>query len=171
MPSDVDAGSSVQRKGRRPAFKPGASSFGPTFGPARWRSAAGGLLGGVLAAVLGTALHAQALRIGDAALPVGALAALVLAGSIFLWCGLWARSILITALSGGAAYLTVALLALSAETLILTGTEGGGPEPAAAAAGNIWMFGLAGATIAAVALCAVGLRGARPTGGRGAAGG
>jgi hypothetical protein len=119
-------------------------------------------LGGVLAAVLGTTLHAQILPVGEVALPLGAAAALVLAGSIILWCGLWARSLLITALSGGTAYLVVALLSLSSETLILTGTEGPGPEPAAVLAGNIWMFGLALVTVAAVGLCAAALRGPRP---------
>jgi hypothetical protein len=127
----------------------------------RWRRGAAGVLGGVLAAVLGTALHAQALWIGEVGLPVGAAAALVLAGSIILWCGLWARSLFVTALSGGTAYLVVALLSLSSETLILTGTEGVDPEPAAALAGNLWMFGLALATVAALGICSAALRGPR----------
>ncbi|WP_294568080.1 hypothetical protein [uncultured Arthrobacter sp.] len=159
MPYDVDAGPSVPRRGRRPAFNPAGPS-----GPARWRAVAGALLGGMLAALLGTALHAQVLRVGELALPVGAAAALVLAGSIITWCGLWARSILIAALSGGTAYLLVALVSLSAETLILTGIEGPGPEPAAVLAGNIWMFGLAAATIAGIAVCGASLRGHRSGG-------
>ncbi|WP_159802514.1 hypothetical protein [Arthrobacter zhaoguopingii] len=161
MPYDVDAGPSVPRRGRRPAFNPAGPS-GPA--PARWRAVAGALLGGMLAALLGTALHAQVLRVGELALPLGAAAALVLAGSVITWCGLWARSILIAALSGGTAYLLVALVSLSAETLILTGIEGPGPKPAAVLAGNIWMFGLAAATIAGIAACGAALRGHRPGG-------
>ena len=114
-----------------------------------------------MAAFLGTALHAQILRIGELSLPLGAVAALILAGSILLWCGLWARSLLVTALSGGTAYLVVALLTLSSETLILTGVEGAGPDPAAVLAGNLWMFGLALVTVAAVGICSAALRGPR----------
>jgi hypothetical protein len=157
MPSDLDAGPSALREDRRPVVK---GAGGPTA--RRWQRGAAGFLGGVLAAVLGTALHAQVLRIGEVAVPLGAAAALVLAGSIVLWCGLWARSPLISALSGGTAYLVVALLSLSSETVILSGTEGPGPEPSAVLAGNLWMFGLALATVAAVGLCAAALRGPRP---------
>ncbi len=162
MPYDVDAGPSVPRKGRRPAFNPAGPSGAAL---ARWRAVAGALLGGILAALLGTALHAQVLRVGELALPVGAAAALVLAGSVITWCGLWARSILIAALSGGTAYVVVALVSLSTETLILTGIEGPGPEPAAVLAGNLWMFGLAVATIAGIAVCGAALRGHRFGGG------
>ncbi len=167
MPYDVDAGPSVPRRGRRPAFNPAGLS-GPA--PARWRAVTCALLGGILAALLGTALHAQVLRLGELALPVGAVAALVLTGSVITWCGLWARNVLIAALSGGTAYVVVALVSLSTETLILTGIEGPGPEPAAVLAGNIWMFGLAVATIAGIAVCGAALRGHRsggsaPTGG------
>ncbi|MHA7263968.1 hypothetical protein ACX80W_12280 [Arthrobacter sp. TMN-37] len=159
MPYDVDAGPPVPRRGRRPAFNPAGQRSGLMV--ARWRAVAGGLLGGVLAAVLGTALHAQVLRVDELALPVGAVAALVLAGSIIIWCGLWARSILITALSGGTAYLAVALVSLSAETLILTGVEGPGPAPDAVLAGNIWMYGLVGVTVLGTAVCSTVLRGGR----------
>ncbi len=156
MPSDLDAGPSALREGRRPVVKGNGYP-----GAVRWQRGAAGILGGVLAAVLGTVLHAQVLRIGELALPLGAAAALVLAGSIILWCGLWARSPLVTALSGGSAYLVVALLSLSPETLILTGTEGPGPEPVAALAGNLWMFGVALVTVASIGICAAVLRGPR----------
>ncbi|MBG6216507.1 N-acetyl-1-D-myo-inositol-2-amino-2-deoxy-alpha-D-glucopyranoside deacetylase [Arthrobacter sp. CAN_A6] len=123
----------------------------------RWEGMGAALVGGLLSAVLGTALHGHVIHVGDAALPVGAVAALLLTGAVLVWCGLWARNIIAAALCGGTAYVVVAALSSSSETLILTGT-GGGPALPAAVAGNLWLFGLALASVLGVAVCAVVLR-------------
>lgn len=121
----------------------------------RWVGTA--LLGGLLSAVLGTALHGHIAYAGNAALPAGAAAALLMAGAVMVWCGLWARTIIASALCGGTAYVLVALLSRSSKTLILTGTTGDTALPTALA-GNIWLFGLALISVLSVAVCAVVLR-------------
>ncbi len=107
--------------------------------------------------MLGTALHGHVAYVGSTAVPAGAVAALLLAGAVSVWCGLWARNILAAALCGGTAYVVVALIASSPKTLILTGTTGGTILPVAVA-GNMWLFGLAVASVLSVAVCAVVLR-------------
>jgi hypothetical protein len=167
-----DAGPRVPPEGRRPPLtRPASNPRGPSRGrrnPSwgrtgrrqpilRWEAVASALLGGLLSAVLGTALHGSAVYIGGAALPVGAAAALLLAGSVLVWCGLWARNVIAAALCGGTAYVVVAVIASSPKTLILTGTDGGAVLPAVMA-GNLWLFGLAAVTVGGVAVCAVVLR-------------
>lgn len=115
--------------------------------------------GGIAAAVLGTLLHAHLLRVGGAVLPMGAVAALVLAGCLFLLCGLWARNIIMTAVAGAVAYGVVALLSTSSKTLILTGSSDA--APVTALAGNLWLFGVLVMTLGAVVLAAVVLRPSR----------
>lgn len=114
---------------------------------------------GIAAAAFGTLLHAHVLHVGGAALPVGALAALTLAGSLFLLCGLWARNIIMAAVAGGVAYTAVALLSTSSKTLILTGSSDA--APGTALAGNLWLFGVLVVALAAVVCGAVVLRPAR----------
>jgi hypothetical protein len=114
---------------------------------------------GIAAGVFGTLLHAHLVVVAGTALPVGALAALVLAGSLFLLCGLWARNIIMTAVAGGVAYTVVALLSTSSKTLILTGSSEA--APGTALAGNLWLFGVLVVTLAAVVAGAVVLRPAR----------
>ncbi|WP_104117151.1 hypothetical protein [Arthrobacter sp. B1805] len=111
---------------------------------------------GIAAGVLGTLLHGHVLYAGGAALPVGSLAALVLAGCLFLLCGLWARNVILAAVAGAIAYSVVALLSTSSKTLILTGSSEA--APGLALAGNIWLFGVLVVTLGAVALAAVVLR-------------
>ncbi|WP_156134975.1 hypothetical protein [Arthrobacter sp. L77] len=108
------------------------------------------------AGVLGTALHGHLLFVGGVAVPVGALAALLLAGSLFLLCGLWARNVMMTAVAGAIAYGIVALLSRSSKTLILTGSSTA--APGTAFAGNLWLFGVLIATLAAVVRGVVVLR-------------
>jgi hypothetical protein len=108
---------------------------------------------GTVAAVFGTLLHGHLAFVGGVPLPVGALAALVLAGSLFLLCGLWARNVVLTAVAGAVAYGVVALLSTSSKTLILTGSSP--TAPGSAFAGNVWLFGVLAVTLAAVAVCAV----------------
>jgi hypothetical protein len=119
----------------------------------------GAAAAGIAAAVLGTVLHAQLLHVGAADLPVGALAALLLAGSLFLLCGLWARSVIITAVAGAVAYGAVALISTSSERLILTGSSDA--APGAALAGNLWLFGVLVVTLGAVVAGSILLRPAR----------
>ncbi|MBG6223814.1 hypothetical protein IWX63_000362 [Arthrobacter sp. CAN_A2] len=138
-----DAGPSPAGRGRRPPF-PAPSLAGPR----RPAAIAGAVAAGVAAAVFGTALHAHLLFVGGAALPVGALAALLLAGSLFLLCGLWARNVMMTAVAGAVAYGMVALLSTSSSTLILTGSST--VAPGTALAGNLWLFGVLVVTLAAV---------------------
>ncbi|MHA7210875.1 hypothetical protein [Arthrobacter sp. MDT1-65] len=169
-----DAGSSPAGEGRRSAFPvlsaraPGAptpvpaGSRRPSAGPPpprRVPAVLGATGAGVAAAVFGTLLHAQLVYLGGTALPVGALAALVLAGSLFLLSGLWARSIILTAVAGAVAYGVVALLSTSSKTLILTGASDA--APGTALAGNLWLFGVLVVTLAAVVLGSVLLRPAR----------
>ncbi|OUM39899.1 hypothetical protein B8W73_15865 [Arthrobacter agilis] len=103
-----------------------------------------------MAAVFGTLLHGHLVFVGGVPLPVGALGALVLAGSLFLLCGLWARNVVLTAVAGAVAYGGVALLSTSSKTLILTGSSV--TAPGSALAGNLWLFGVLAVTLAAVAV-------------------
>jgi hypothetical protein len=117
-----------------------------------WQAVAVALMGGVGVAALGTALHARILFLFGTGIPVGAVAALVFAGSVAVYLGLWASSIWMSALTGAVAYALVGLLATGTDDrLILTGAEPGGPW--SALAGDIWIFGLAVVTVAAVVIC------------------
>ena len=146
-----DAGPSPAGEGRRPSFQAPSSA-----GPRRPAAIAGAVAAGTVAAVFGTALHAHLLFVGGVALPIGALAALVLAGSLFLLCGLWARNVMMTAVAGAIAYGLVALLSRSSKTLILTGSSTA--APGTVLAGNLWLFGVLVVTLAAVVRVVVVLR-------------
>lgn len=148
---------SSPRKPSRRLRKPSLGRPGVSQAVSRWEGMGAAVFGGLMSAVLGTALHGHIGYVGDAALPVGAAAALLLAGAVSVWCGLWARNIVAAALCGGTAYVVVAVLSSSSETLILTGTSGG-PALPIAVAGNLWLFGLALVSVLGVALCAVVLR-------------
>ncbi len=141
-----DAGTSRDGKGRRSSFP----------GLRRVAAGASALGAGVAAAVFGTFLHAQLVYLGGVALPIGALAALVLAGSLFLLCGLGTRNIFMTAVAGAVAYGVVGLLSTSSKTLILTGASD--TAPGTALAGNLWLFGVLVMTLAAVVIGSVLLR-------------
>jgi hypothetical protein len=119
----------------------------------------GAVAAGIVAGILGTMLHGQLLVIGGVHVPLGALGALLLAGSLFLHCGLWARNVIMTAVAGAVAYLVVGMLSMSSKTLILTGSSEAAPT--VALAGNLWLFGVLVMTLAAVAVGAVVLRGGR----------
>ncbi|WP_434993571.1 hypothetical protein, partial [Arthrobacter sp. Ld5] len=125
-------------------------------GPGRPAAVVGAVAAGIVAGLVGTALHGHLLFLGGVALPAGALAALLLAGSLFLLCGLWARNVMMTAVAGAIAYGVVAMLSRSEKTLILTGSSTA--APGTALAGNLWLFGVLGVTLAAVVQCAVVLR-------------
>ncbi len=124
--------------------------------PGRAAAVVAAVASGIVAAVFGTVLHGHVVHVGSTGIPVGAVAALVLAGSLFLLCGLWARSIIMTAVAGAVAYSAVALLSTSSKTLILTGTSDA--APGTALAGNLWLFGVLVVTLAAVVAGSILLR-------------
>ncbi|WAP52661.1 hypothetical protein OL239_05440 [Arthrobacter sp. ATA002] len=109
--------------------------------------------GGILAAVLGTGLHAQVLYSGDTAVPLGAVAALVLSGASAVFAGVWARSALWTAAAGLVTYVILGLFTLDLwdTPLIITGTVLE-VQPGIVVAGRIWLFGQALVTILALFL-------------------
>lgn len=157
MIRDVDAGPATYRDRRRPASEP----------PSRALAAGTALASGMIAALLGTALHANTLFVAGFPVPLGAFAALLLAGSSSLWVGLWAGSVLAAGLAAATSYVVVALLSMSVETLILTGTGTvSGPMLPASVAGNMWVFGLAGVALLSVFLCSRFLRPAATAGPR-----
>ncbi len=137
---DDDAGTVPGGTGRRPSIQ----------------ALSGAVAAGVAAGILGTLLHGQLLVVAGVVLPIGALGSLVLAASLFLLCGLWARSIIMSAVAGAVAYAVVALLSTSSKTLILTGSSE--TAPGTALAGNLWLFGVLVVTLVAVAVGAVLLR-------------
>lgn len=170
-----DAGTSPAGEGRRSSFplreedagtaaagrtsadgSPGAAAAAGVAGPGRVSSVLGSVAAGIVAAVFGTLLHGQVLYVGATAVPIGALGALVLAASLFLLSGLWARTVILTAVAGAVAYGVVALISTSPKTLILTGTSES--APGTALAGNLWLFGVLVVTLGAVVLGSLLLR-------------
>ena len=117
------------------------------------------VLGAVAAAVLGTSLHAQTFYAGDAALPLGAAGALVFSAAVAVLAGLWARSVLVSALTGVLTYVLLGLFSLDlfGGPLIVTGTVSNLDLPVTTA-GLIWIYGQAAATVAAVLITARVLR-------------
>lgn len=113
------------------------------------------VLGGLLASVLGTALHPHILYLGDAGVPLGAAAALVLSCAVAVFAGLWARSALWSAAVGVLTYVVLGLFSLDLgdTPLIITGTSAA-EQPPVVAAGQIWLFGQAAVTVAAVLITA-----------------
>jgi hypothetical protein len=117
-----------------------------------WQAVATAVMGGLGIAVLGTALHGRLFYLAGTGVPVGAAAALVFAGSLAVYLGLWAGRVWISALTGMVAYALVGLLAMGTDDMVvLTGSEPEGPR--SALAGDIWIYGLAAVTVAAVVLC------------------
>lgn len=117
------------------------------------------VLGAVAAAVLGTSLHAQTVFAGDTALPLGAAGALVFSAAISVLAGLWARSVLVSALTGVLTYVLLGFFSLDVfgGPLIVTGTVANLDLPVTTA-GLIWIYGQAAATVAAVLVTAGVLR-------------
>lgn len=103
--------------------------------------------------MLGTGLHAQILYLGDTAVPLGAVGALVLSCSIAVFAGLWAGSALWSAAAGAIAYLVLGLFSLDLgdTPLIITGTALE-EQPGIVLAGLIWLYGQAAVTVLAVLL-------------------
>jgi N-acetyl-1-D-myo-inositol-2-amino-2-deoxy-alpha-D-glucopyranoside deacetylase len=119
---------------------------------------AAGTAGGIAAAVpaalfvalAGTALHRHDLvldgvgGLGGLDFPWGAVAALVLLGSVQLWLGAAFRSVIPTAVCGVLCYaLTGWWSTLETGKRVVIGDT----------AGNIWVFGIAGITVAMLVWC------------------
>ncbi|WP_323959021.1 hypothetical protein GC088_10755 [Arthrobacter sp. JZ12] len=134
--------------------------------PRRTKAVAAALAGGVGTAALGTALHGHIWHVRDAALPIGAVAAVVLAVCVAVYVALWARNVLVAALTGVVAYVLVGVAAsMGAGGFIAAGVEVNGVAPPVAVAGTVWVVGLAVGTVAAVAVSWRVLRqSARPSG-------
>ena len=109
---------------------------------------AGGIAAAVPAALFvalaGTALHRHDVTLAGVALPWGAVAALLLLGSVQLWLGAAFRSVLPTAACGVLCY-------------ALTGwwsTLGPGKQLLISdTAGSVWVFGVAAVTVGMLTWC------------------
>lgn len=98
----------------------------------------------LFAAVAGTALHRQQLLIAGVGLPWGAVAALLLLGALQLLLAAAFRSVIPTAATGVMCY----MLAGWWSTM-----EPGKRLVAGDLAGNVWVYGIAGITVAMLAWC------------------
>jgi len=95
-------------------------------------------------ALAGTALHRHELVLGGVEIPWGAAAALLMLGSAELWLGAAFRSVVPTAVCGLLCYaLTGWWSTLETGKRLVIGD----------AAGNIWVFGIAGITLAMLLWC------------------
>jgi hypothetical protein len=109
---------------------------------------AGGIAAAVPAALFvaaaGTALHRQDVLMAGVGLPGGAVAALLLLGSVELWLGAAFRSALPTAACGILCYALTGWWSTmeTGKRLIIADT-----------AGNLWLFGMAVVTVAMLAWC------------------
>ena len=95
-------------------------------------------------ALAGAALHRHGVLVAGVDVPTGAVAALVLLGSVQLWLGAAFRSVVPTAVCGVLCY-------------ALTGwwstVENGKRLVIADTPGNLWIFGIAAVTLAMLAWC------------------
>ncbi|KIS26515.1 hypothetical protein TV39_14575 [Arthrobacter sp. SPG23] len=109
---------------------------------------AGGIAAAVPAALFvamaGTALHRQQWMLAGVVLPWGAVAALVLLGSVQLLLGAAFRSVIPTAVLGLLAYVLAGWLAM---------LEPGKRLIAADLPGNTWIYGIAGTTVLMLLWC------------------
>ena len=106
----------------------------PTPPPRRGPAAAAAIGAGLGAGLLGTSLHTHLLRVDSAAVPVGAMGALLLLAAVALFVGLWARSGWWAVVTGAMAYVTVGLLSIPLEGYGLV--QGNLP-------GSLWLYGSA----------------------------
>ncbi|MHA7275122.1 hypothetical protein [Arthrobacter sp. HLT1-21] len=114
-----------------------------------WWALAMSVVLGLAVAILGTALHSQVWELPGATLPVGAAAAVLLAGSAAVFAALWARNVYLSPAVGGVAYLVVGLFAASEDQQLVLTDLGMTPLLPVAIAGSIWVFGLAIVTMLA----------------------
>ncbi|MHA7153754.1 hypothetical protein [Arthrobacter sp. TMN-50] len=114
-----------------------------------WWALAMSVVLGLVVAILGTALHSQVWEMPGVTLPIGAAAAVLLAGSAAVFAALWARNVYLSPVVGGTAYLVVGLFAASEDQPLVLTDLGMSPPLPTAIAGSIWVFGLAIVTVLA----------------------
>lgn len=109
---------------------------------------AGGLAAAVPAALFaafaGTALHRQEFAVTGAALPVGAVAALLLLASLQLFLGAAFRTLIPTAVCGALCYALAGWW---------SGMESGRRLIAGDLAGSVWVYGIVVVTLGMLAWC------------------
>lgn len=116
------------------------------------------LAAGALAAVVGTILHASLSYAGDVPLPWGAILALVLTGALTYWVGMLRGKLWVSALTGLATYVFVALISMDQQNQMIVSTQLFKVLPGPALAGGIWVYGIIVPVIAAILLVAKQLR-------------
>ena len=104
---------------------------------------------GLMVAILGTALHSQVWELSGITLPIGAAAAVLLAGCAAVFAALWARNVYLSPVVGGVAYLVVGFFAASEDQPLVLTDLGMTPLLPVAIAGSSWVFGLAIVTVVA----------------------
>ena len=115
---------------------------------------------GALAAVVGTILHASISYVGDVPIPWGAVLALLLTGALTYWVGLLRGKLWVSALSGLATYVFVALISTDANNQMIVSTQFFKVLPGPALAGGIWVYGIIVPVIVAILLASRQLRAA-----------
>ena len=104
---------------------------------------------GLMVAILGTALHSQVWELPGITLPIGAAAAVLMAGCTAVFAALWARNVYLSPVVGGVAYLVVGFFAASEDQPLVLTDLGMTPLLPVAIAGSSWVFGLAIVTVVA----------------------
>lgn len=118
------------------------------------------LAAGALAAVVGTILHASMGYAGDVPVPWGAFLALLLTGALTYWVGLLRGKLWVSALTGLATYVFVALISTDANNQMIVPTRLFGVLPGPALAGGLWVYGIIVPVIVAILLVSRHLRAA-----------
>ena len=112
--------------------------------PSRIASIAAAVGGGLGVGLLGTALHAHLWYTGNAAVPLGAVGALLLLAAVVLFVGLWSRSGWMSMLTGVVTYVCAGVLSLQVGSY---GLISGNLQ------GELWLYGIAVVTPLVALLC------------------
>jgi hypothetical protein len=118
------------------------------------------LAAGALAAVVGTILHATLGYVGDTPIPWGAAVALLLTGALTYWTGLLRGKLWVSALTGLATYVFVALISTDTNNHMIVSTQFFEVLPGPALAGGLWVYGIIVPVIVAILLASRQLRAA-----------
>jgi hypothetical protein len=116
------------------------------------RGIATAVLAALFVAAAGTALHRQTVPWSGVEVPWGVAGALLLLASVQLWLAAWSRSVVPAAVAGVVTYAAVGVFSSAgpAKQLVLGD-----------AAGNVWVFGIAGVTLVMLVVASR-LRAGRP---------
>ena len=127
-------------------------------------SALAALAAGALAAVVGTILHASLGYAGDIPIPWGAVLALLLTGALTYWVGLLRGKLWVSALTGLATYVFVALISTDTNNQMIVSTQYFKMLPGPALAGGMWVYGIIVPVVVAILLVSRQLRRAESRG-------